>query len=606
MRTHRPIPFAAATLLGAALLLPPPPAAALGASLSEKARVDDAVGYSIRPISGWEALPRKNPDDPTAQCQVGGWYGKGKGPKGKDDYDAEVAIYAFGSFFPEESRAVATEVSAPAEPEKPGGPEPGGPGEGGPADPGTGGGDPGDGGTGGGDPGGGDPGDEDPGKREVRPEEKKKPTSLKDLFGEAPDSWEAWLKQRSEILGRNGWRVDLKPVKAKFGDDEGFLWEGTMRPPSGTVYQCFAASVRRGGFEVAAWYRVMDHKNFVRDYKGAFVGSLKSLRILTQRQMDRARDALAKKLAEAGGDDGAWAERVIDGLPPGWTFRRTDHYVIVYDKSIDASPPKGVPGLIPRIGRQLEALRRDIYEPLFPADREVTATSIVKVTQDPKQYLSYGAPEGSAGYWSWPSRELVFFCKSDDYELTLSVLNHEAFHQYIFYAVGQVAPHSWFNEGHGDYFAGFDLKEGKFRPGKFDWRRKKIEKALRGRTHVPLDKFLKFSQAEYYRRGGNASEGGDIGQNYAQGWSLVWFLRTTKEPKYQGILDRYFNTLKAAVTKWRTEEEALAAKENRKPLPTFLFPNELNEKAREDALQAGFGGIDLPQLERDWIASEPW
>ena len=37
---------------------------------------------------------------------------------------------------------------------------------------------------------------------------------------------------------------------------------------------------------------------------------------------------------------------------------------------------------------------------------------------------------------------------------SLLVLYHEAFHQYIYYAVGEVAPHDWFNEGHGDYFSG--------------------------------------------------------------------------------------------------------------------------------------------------------
>ena len=40
---------------------------------------------------------------------------------------------------------------------------------------------------------------------------------------------------------------------------------------------------------------------------------------------------------------------------------------------------------------------------------------------------------------------------------TLAVLYHEAFHQFIFYSVGEVAPHSWFNEGHGDYFSGADV-----------------------------------------------------------------------------------------------------------------------------------------------------
>ena len=87
---------------------------------------------------------------------------------------------------------------------------------------------------------------------------------------------------------------------------------------------------------------------------------------------------------------------------------------------------------------------------------------------------------------------------------------------------------------------------------------------------------------------------------------MVWFLRTTKDPRYQGILDRYFNTLKAAVTKWKAEDEEAAAKEKRRPLPGFLFPPDLNQKAMDDALAAGFAGVDIDQMEKDWIASKPY
>ena len=53
---------------------------------------------------------------------------------------------------------------------------------------------------------------------------------------------------------------------------------------------------------------------------------------------------------------------------------------------------------------------------------------------------------------------------------TLAVLYHEAFHQYIYYSVGEVAPHSWFNEGHGDYYAGAKYLSKKFNIRPFNWR----------------------------------------------------------------------------------------------------------------------------------------
>ena len=35
------------------------------------------------------------------------------------------------------------------------------------------------------------------------------------------------------------------------------------------------------------------------------------------------------------------------------------------------------------------------------------------------------------------------------------MLYHEAFHQFIHYSAGELPPHSWYNEGHGDYFGSF-------------------------------------------------------------------------------------------------------------------------------------------------------
>ena len=545
-----------------------PPAAAGVAQVSEKTYEDTSVGYSVLPIRGWEPKPRKSPDDPLARADAGGWYSKDPSQKG-----AECTVLKFGSYFPEATVAVATEdADSPGD----------GKGDGG--------------GDGGGEGGGGEGG-------EKTPQKPRGPRTEKELFGEGPKSFEAWILRVKKDLRTRGESLSLDGTKAKFGEDEGMSWEGDLVRSNGSRVNLLGASVKRGTLEVAVLYEAPGggayEKAFVRDYRGAFKASLKSLRILPEKAMRKAQEALDRKLAGTDPEE-AYAEKAIAALPPGWTHHRTENYVIVYDKSIDTTTP----GLIKRIANQLEKIRAQVYEPLFPASRPITAKSIVKVTQDPAQYLAYGAPEGTGGYWSWPSRELVFFCKKDDFNMTLDVLNHEAFHQYIFYAVGQVSPHSWFNEGHGDFFAGYNLVEGKFKPGKFHWRQKRIQDAIEGSVHVPLKEFLKFSQAEYYRRGGNKRRGEDAGQNYAQGWSLVYFLRTTKDPRYAGILDRYFVSLKASVVRWREEEEAAAKKEGRPP--AVLIPPEVNQKATDEALASAIAGVDIDQLEKDWIASKPY
>ncbi len=220
-----------------------------------------------------------------------------------------------------------------------------------------------------------------------------------------------------------------------------------------------------------------------------------------------------------------------------WDALDTKNYLIVYNKEVKRP-------LLKKIAVHIEQIRADVYEKLFPPSKEVKAISVVRVCKDPEEYHRYGGPGGSAGYWARGDEELVFYQDKSNKKDSLRVLYHEAFHQYIHYAVGDVAPHSWFNEGHGDYFAGHDCVGGKFNAKPFRWRTGIIANALGQKTYVPLDKFLKYSQGEYYSNPGLC---------YAQGWSFVYFLREVerkkivKYKKYWGLLDRYFEAIKRNV-----------------------------------------------------------
>ncbi len=229
------------------------------------------------------------------------------------------------------------------------------------------------------------------------------------------------------------------------------------------------------------------------------------------------------------------------------------------------------------IAKRIEALRAQVYEVQFPPAKPITTVCIVRVCKDRQEYFAYGGPGGSAGYWSPGDEELVFYDASaskkpdDD---TLAVLYHEAFHQYIHYSVGRVAPHSWFNEGHGDYYAGAEYKGGKFKIKPFQWRVGTVKGAIvqgprafteetdkdgnkrkrwENKGYTPLEDLVRFSQREYYAY---------PGVSYAQGWSLIYFLReiVPKNKKYNAkwgkILDVYFNTLQAEVNKDTSPDSA--------------------------------------------------
>jgi hypothetical protein len=270
------------------------------------------------------------------------------------------------------------------------------------------------------------------------------------------------------------------------------------------------------------------------------------------------------------------------GLVTGWDVLVSPkkNYVVIYNRRGRRNDV-----LARRIAEQIEAIREQVYESLFPPARKVEAVSIIRVCGDRREYHAYGGPQGSAGYWSDDSEELVFYDADPDDKTpdvnTLAVLYHEAFHQYIYYSVGEVAPHSWFNEGHGDYFAGARYVARQFKIAPFAWRVRLIKQAIAQgpspyeetpdpehggkRTwnrskggYSPLKAFVWFLQPEYYDR--------NIGVNYAQGWSLVYFLREVVpknakwNEKWGKILPTYFETLKNEVNRDKAVAAATAPK----------------------------------------------
>ncbi len=213
---------------------------------------------------------------------------------------------------------------------------------------------------------------------------------------------------------------------------------------------------------------------------------------------------------------------------------------------------------------------------------ERSRCSVVRVCSNLDEYVSYGGSMGTAGYWNSRAEELVIF---DDKASggrgdTWATLNHEAFHQYIYYFFGALAPHSWYNEGTGDFYSGYEYRAKRFFLKPFDWREGLIQEALRKDYHQPWDKILRFTQPEYYsqaRHPQDPSGPPNVYRNYAQGWAMVYFLRTGKKsargwnPKWDKILDTYLRTL--------------------------VITDDLDK-----ALAAAFEGIDMGELEACWKA----
>ena len=209
--------------------------------------------------------------------------------------------------------------------------------------------------------------------------------------------------------------------------------------------------------------------------------------------------------------------------------------------------------------------------------RVLSRTSVVRVFKDRKQYIQYGAPPSSAGYWYSVDEELVLYDDKQNAgrEYTWGVLSHEAFHQYIFYFYGNLAPHSWYNEGTGDYYFGHQFKYKRFNLAEAKGRKSVIQQMIREDNYVPLRDFVRWTKTQYYRNNELGLGGGEC---YAQGWSLIYFLRTGGDNKAPGwdrswgkILDKY--------------------------LVTLAETGDLDE-----AVDAAFGDVDWDAFEKSWYA----
>jgi len=403
----------------------------------------------------------------------------------------------------------------------------------------------------------------------------------------------AWLK-RSRDIGAGYKLQEEKKFKAKgvLGANE-YLYKGTGTQLTNGLGNA-PAHVHAVVFDLEedlqvalVWNGPADKKRWSK-WKGTVSKVAKSFKRLELEEVAGPADnsLRARKQAEI-------EEEVARS--PGWQLFVTDHYFIVSaedDRDFNKEVVARMEGLHERFReafppeKAIEALAKRSREKkggkpgqtlASSADPlEASRCSVVRVCKDRGQYMDYGAPPGSAGYW-WPVEEqLVVY---DDQagggrNFTWEVLAHEAFHQYIFY-YGNLSPHTWFNEGNADYYASYKLnKRGRFELKGRPRRMTTVEQNIRVGNYAPIKTLVNFTHSEYY---GSNNLGLSQGDCYAQGWSFVHFLRHGEKdrakgfkPEWSDILGVYLDTL-------------------------------INTGEQDAALEKAFAGVDFDAMEESWL-----
>jgi len=411
------------------------------------------------------------------------------------------------------------------------------------------------------------------------------------------------------IAGRLPWMRDIKedPVE----DEELTISKVETR------HRYFEGDA--GGFQMAAdvWTFRLDHADVSLVY---IFGAERSKKWLPATKKSAKSFQLVDRviptpISEGGGsyeDQLAAAQARAEQTPP-WRALPTPSRKFIIVTSSDND--RFLKEVIDRLEKS-----REVFEEDFPPPADFDAVSIVRVCDSEEEFHTYGGTGGGVAGWFNPgSTELVLYdAVNVDRNSSYAVMSHEAFHQYCHFLFGQSEAHRWFDEGHGDYYGGIEIKGSRVKitptmPAGLN-RLPVIKQMAREGTYKPVEEHINYSHREWQ------SQGPSNVSCYAQSWSIIYYLRQGTLGKvgrrywrkeYEGIIPGYVETLAAGFSE--AYAEILAERQERADSQKRELTAEERDINRQDlsqdqkleiwkaAMDASWGKVDLDQFQEDWL-----
>lgn len=224
-----------------------------------------------------------------------------------------------------------------------------------------------------------------------------------------------------------------------------------------------------------------------------------------------------------------------------WWYVETENYIILSNLKTRYRI------MVNNLQAEIEYLRA-AYEQFIPAHTEITAVSVVRVFGAPEEYLNYigSKYEWSGGLWIPSKKELVikpidWGGSKEQRDRVRQVTYHEAFHQYLFYAMDQIETSVWFNEGHAVFFENAVIRNKKFTVSEDEYKFKTLETMIK-EDDIDIEKMLHMSYENFYAKDDKTRE-----NNYTLAWAIIYYLRKAagleQPPRYAAILDKYPDAL---------------------------------------------------------------
>lgn len=142
----------------------------------------------------------------------------------------------------------------------------------------------------------------------------------------------------------------------------------------------------------------------------------------------------------------------------------------------------------------------------------------------------------------------VFFRRSDisgmatwvqgkSKQATIKTLQHEGFHQFASKFIGHHLP-IWANEGMAVYFEEAQLEDGKMKTGQLSKRMlRQIKNARDAKKLIPFEKLMNINSKQWFANMRRGNPNGSL--QYAQSWSIAYFLIHADDGKYMRAFEQY-------------------------------------------------------------------
>ena len=172
---------------------------------------------------------------------------------------------------------------------------------------------------------------------------------------------------------------------------------------------------------------------------------------------------------------------------------------------------------------------------------------LVKTNEDFINYLAkYGINGRAAGgmfFYNQNTNKLITWIHGIPESFSIKTLQHEGFHQFNYHFIGTRTP-NWANEGMAEYFGdGVMINSGKsLQLGIGDYKRiKRVQGAIERGTIIPFGELIYMDSATWRQNMTSGSPRGSF--QYAQSWSICYFLMHGERGKYKKAFGKYFKNL---------------------------------------------------------------